>query len=334
MSELRKDPILGRWVIIAPDRAKRPSDFLKSSLPASPGGICPFCPGKEELTPPEILAVRRPGTSRDQPGWSVRVVPNKFPALRVEGELAREGEGMFDRMSGIGAHEVVIESSDHAKTLSDLAPAEVEEVLWTWGERIRDLSRDTRLRSVVLFKNHGEAAGATLEHAHSQLIALPVVPLLVAEEMKGAQAHHRTKERCIFCDVIRQERKDGVRLVLENEGCVVISPWAAASPFQLCLFPKNHLAHFEEEPRANIRWVAEALRTALRKLAVAFDRPAYNIILHSAPLRERGLTYYHWHLEIRPAVTRFAGFEWGSGFFINPVSPEDAAAFLRKTDDS
>jgi UDPglucose--hexose-1-phosphate uridylyltransferase len=330
MSELRKDPVVGRWVIIASDRARRPSDF-EGAAPEPAGGLCPFCPGHEDLTPSEVLALRRvPGAVRDGPGWSLRVVPNKYPALRVEGALEREGEGLFDRMAGVGAHEVIIESSRHSAGYGDLPAEALEDVLWAWGERMRDLARDPRFRAVMVFKNHGPAAGATLAHPHSQLIALPIVPRAILEELEGAQAHFRLKERCIWCDVVRQERRDGTRVVFENERCVVLSPWAAKVPFETWVLPKAHAGHFEDEPRAVLRDVAEALGTVARKLDLALDNPAFNVLLRSAPLRERGLAHYHWHLEVMPAVTRVAGFEWGSGYFINPVPPEEAAAFLRK----
>lgn len=329
MSELRKDPVVERWVIIAADRARRPSDF-RSATPAHPAGLCPFCPGHEALTPPEIYAVRRtPGTERDGPGWSLRVVANKYPALRVESPLERAGEGLFDRMAGVGAHEVIIETPRHEAGFGELAPGELEDVLWAWGERIRDLARDTRLRAVMVFKNHGAEAGATLSHPHSQLVALPNVPSAIVEELEGARRHFALKERCIWCDVVRQERKDGARVVFENAHAVVLSPWAARVPFETWVLPKQHQSHFEDEPRAVVRDVAEAIGTVVRRLEVALDRPAWNMLLHTAPLRERGLTHYHWHLEVLPAVTRVAGFEWGSGFFINPVPPEEAAAFLR-----
>jgi len=329
MSELRKDPVVERWVIIAPDRVKRPTDFHRNPPPSS--GLCPFCPGHEDLTPPEVLALRPAGSQANGPDWSLRVVPNRFPALRVEGDLDRQGEGMFDKMAGIGAHEVIIESAAHDRDLADLSVSDVEAVLWTWSERMRDLARDVRLRAAVVFRNHGKAAGASLEHPHSQLIALPTVPQAVLAEMEGAAAHYASKERCLYCDIIRQERKDGVRVVLENDNAIAIAPWAPRAPFETWILPLGHSAHYEAEPREIIRALAEVVQKTLSKIMVALERPAYNLMLHSAPLRERGMPHYHWHLEIMPAVTNVAGFEWGSGFFINPVSPEEAAAFLRKT---
>jgi UDPglucose--hexose-1-phosphate uridylyltransferase len=324
MSELRRDPVVGRWVIVAPERARRPSDFRRPSPPVN-GALCPFCPGNEGLTEKELLAVRpAPGAP-----WSLRVVANRYPALRVESEGRREGEGLFDRMEGLGAHEVVIETSDHERDLGDLSAAGVEAVLGAWAERLRDLSRDQRLRAAVVFKNRGFEAGATLGHAHSQIVALPMVPHAVAEEMDGAAAHFELKERCIYCDVVRQELRDGVRVVAESADVVAIAPWASRAPFETWLLPKRHEAHFEAEPAAVLKSVAELLRDVLRRLDVALERPPYQLVLHSAPLRERDLVHYHWHLELAPVVARQAGFEAGSGFAINPVPPEEAAAALR-----
>ena len=209
MPELRKDPIVGRWVIISTDRAKRPTDFARENVKLK-GGFCPFCYGNEGKTPPEIQAYRPgsnggPASQRDTPGWTVRVVPNKFPALGIEGTLNRQAEGMFDRMNGIGAHEVIIETPDHTASLATLPPKRIEDVLWTFRDRILDLKKDKRFKYILLFKNHGEAAGASLEHAHSQLIALPILPINVVQELEGAKQYFLYKERCVFCDIIRQE---------------------------------------------------------------------------------------------------------------------------------
>lgn len=198
MPELRKDPIHGRWVIISTERSRRPSDFAADER-RSAGGFCPLCEGNEDRTPPEIIALRDNGTSPNSPGWTLRVVPNKFPALRIEGELNREGEGIYDKMNGIGAHEVVIETPRHEETLATLPLKNVENVLLAYRDRIIDLRRDQRLRYVLVFKNHGIAAGASLEHSHSQIIALPIVPKRVSEEVEGAKTYFNYKDRCVFC---------------------------------------------------------------------------------------------------------------------------------------
>src|SRR6187402_396559 len=217
MADLRKDPVTGRWVIISTERQKRPSDFHVETVTTKGDMMCPFCQGHEDKTPPEILAYRNGG------GWDVRVVPNKFPALQVEGNLDREGEGLFDRMNGIGAHEVIIESPDHGKTLASMSEPEIERVLWACRERIVDLKRDIRFRYILIFKNHGGAAGATLEHSHSQLIALPIVPREMKEELYGSKRHFQIKERCVFCDIVRQETRSGLRIITESADFVAIA---------------------------------------------------------------------------------------------------------------
>jgi len=207
VSELRKDPVTGRWVIISTDRRKRPTDFRLESVHIAPDPSCPFCEGHESMTPPEILAVRNNGSGSNQEGWDLRVVPNQFPVLRVEGTLDRQGEGLFDKMNGIGAHEVIIETPHHLEQLASMPDDAIERVLWSVHDRMLDLQRDTRFRYIIAFKNHGVAAGASLDHSHSQIIALPIVPREVRDEVDGAKAHFQAKERCVFCDILRQEKR-------------------------------------------------------------------------------------------------------------------------------
>jgi UDPglucose--hexose-1-phosphate uridylyltransferase len=329
LPELRKDPITGRWVIIATDRARRPSDFSHEPVPPASAQFCPFCYGNEQKTPPEILAYRRDGPP-NSPGWSVRVVPNKFPVLGIEGELNRQGDGMFDRMNGIGAHEVIIETPDHNATMAEMPEKQVEEVLYAFRDRVLDLKRDRRFRYIVIFKNFGEAAGASLEHPHSQLIALPVIPKRVKEELDGAKLYFDFKERCVYCDIIRQEEASGVRLVIETERFVALEPYAPRFPFETWILPRRHETHFADSDPATLQNLAWVLRATLRKMDRVLEHPAYNFILHSAPVQESDLAYYHWHFEIIPKLTKVAGFEWGTGFYINPTPPEESAKFLRE----
>jgi len=278
------------------------------------------------MTPPEILSRRENGA------WTLRVVPNLYPALRTEIQMSRAGIGLFDSMAGVGAHEVVIETNDHRPTLAELPVAQIEAVLQVWQERMIDLSRDVRLRTLIAFKNQGLPAGATLSHAHSQLIALPFVPEGVQAELNGARRHFEEKERCVYCDILAQETRDRERLVLESDAAVVLSPWAARSPFELWILPREHRSGYESATGGELRAVADALRTALRKIDVALEKPAFNLFLHAMPLREAPNDFYHWHLELKPVLTQQAGFEWASGCFINPTAPEEAASFLRQTE--
>ena len=330
MPELRSDPVTGRWVIIATDRQKRPHDFQFERATAIGREQCPFCPGHEAMTPPEVLAYRPGGGAPNTPGWEVRVVVNKYPALQVEGTTVdREGDGMFDRISGTGAHEVIVETPDHDRPLALLSEAEIERVLWACRERMLDLKRDFRLKYMLVFKNHGAAAGATLEHPHAQLIALPIVPDFVRDEIAGARRHFAVKERCVFCDIIRQELRDDRRVIEENADMVAIAPFAPRFAFETWLLPKRHGARFEEAPRHEYESLARLLKTVLQRMNTALETPPFNLVLHTSPVSEEVADVYHWHVEIMPKLTRVAGFEWGTGFYINPTPPEEAATVLR-----
>jgi len=325
LPQLRKDPVTGRWVIISTNRARRLSDFTRTSSLLPANGSCPFCLGHESETPPEILAYRENGSGH----WSLRVVPNKFPALRVEGMLERAGEGLYDQMSGIGAHEVIIETAEHKLSLADLPEKRIEDLFWAFRDRSLDLKRDKRLRYILLFKNHGEAAGATVAHTHSQLIALPVVPIQVQEEIEGGRRYFDFKERCVYCDMVRQELRDGSRVVLETDEVVVLSPYAARFPFETWVVPRAHASHFEAAQSGMIQSLAWTMRSTIRKIEKVLENPSYNFMIHTAPIQEGELEHYHWHLEIIPQLAKVAGFEWGAGFYINPTPPEEAAQFLR-----
>lgn len=328
MPELRKDPILGRWVIISVERGKRPTDFV-SPAQRKKGGFCPFCPGNEYTTPPEILAFRPGGSKPNEPGWTLRVMPNKFPALQISGELMKQGEGLYDKMNGIGAHEVIVETPEHNLSLATMTQKAVEDVLWAYHLRLTDLKKDIRLRYVLIFKNEGESAGATLEHTHTQLIGLPIVPRTVKDEMQGAKNHYDLRERCIFCDIIRQELADGRRLIYENDGYLAISPFAPRAPFETWILPKHHESAFAPQ-RQSFTSLAEILQRILKQFDKILDVPPYNFIIHTSPFNDEHNEYYHWHIEFVPKLTKIAGFEWGSGFYINPVPPEEASKFMRE----
>ena len=328
MSELRKDPITGRWVIISTDRRKRPSDFRLEPVHIKPDPSCPFCEGHEHMTKGELLSRRRNGSHPNQPGWDLRVVPNQFPVLRVEGGLERQGEGLFDKMNGIGAHEVIIESPKHDDTLATMSPETVEQVLSAFRERVLDLKQDRRFRYIIIFKNHGAAAGASLDHSHSQLIALPIVPREVRDEVDGAKAHFASKERCVFCDIVRQELADGRRVIAESPEMVALAPYAPRFPFETWIMPRRHQARYEDGQRHEYAALARMLGDILRRMNRMLKSPPYNLLIHSAPMSEPA-DYYHWHVEIIPKLTKVAGFEWATGFYLNPTAPEEAAQVLR-----
>jgi UDPglucose--hexose-1-phosphate uridylyltransferase len=328
--DLRRDPITGRWVIISAERAQRPTDFIRERVTFK-SGFCPFCLGNEAKTPPEILAYR-PGQNGESnvPGWTVRVVPNKFPALRVEGDLDRQADGIYDRMNGVGAHEVIIETPEHLHTFGTMPEKRIEDVLYAYRDRLVDLRKDHRLKYVLIFKNHGEAAGATLEHPHSQVIALPIVPRVIVEELKGAREYFHIKDRCIYCDIVRQEAKDDVRVVFENDSFIVVTPYASRFPFETWILPRKHDSGYQFAPPMNFGDLSRAMKQTFMKLDRVLDSPAYNMVLHSAPVQDEPTEHYHWHMEIMPKLTKVAGFEWGTGVYMNPTSPEEAAKYLRE----
>jgi UDPglucose--hexose-1-phosphate uridylyltransferase len=328
MPELRKDPVIGRWVIIATERRRRPSDFkVAPETCLADTAHCPFCEGNEAKTPPEIIAYRN-GTGPNTPGWTVRVIPNKFPALAIEGDMGRVGEGMFDKMNGVGAHEVIVETPRHACNFDVLPEGDIRNIFRAYRDRVVDLKNDPRLRYILVFKNKGREAGASLEHTHSQLIALPIVPKRVLEELRGSREYYNFKERCVFCDIIRQEQRDGARVVAENQEFILLSPFAPKAPFETWVIPKRHQSCFEMIAEDQIEHLARIMALLMKKMAVVLNDPPFNYMLHTAPLHDNP-PYYHWHIEIMPKLTQVAGFEWGSGFYINPAPPEDAAQALR-----
>ncbi len=331
MPELRRDPIIGRWVIIAKERGKRPSDFIIEEEKTK-GGFCPLCAGNEHTTPPEVLAYGRSNYAPDTPGWTLRVVPNKFPALVIEGELDKQGEGIYDKMNGIGAHEVIIETPRHNETLVQMSHDQLIQVFWAYRDRMIDLAKDMRFRYIMIFKNFGRAAGASLEHSHSQLIALPIVPQRIEEEIKGSRRYFDYKERCVYCDIIRQERSQNLRIVCENSQFIVICPYAPRAPFEMWLMPKNHQSSYLSMDNAQFHSLTDIFSEAMRRLNKALPRVPYNYMLHTAPIRSQQMEHYHWHIEIMPKLTMIAGFEWGTGFYINPTPPEESAKFLREID--
>ena len=329
MAEFRRDPVDGKWVIIAPERKRMLKEFSPEPYPATERR-CPFCPGNESLTPPELFAFRQPGTGANQPGWRVRVIPNREPILRTELELEKEGIGSYDRVSGIGAHEVIIETPEHNQTYSLLSENHLKEIYLAWKQRILDLKNDFRLKYVLVFKNYGLSAGAVIPHPHSQLIALPIAPKQILEELRGGEEYFRFKERCIFCDIISQELESKERVVFENSRFLLICPWAPIFPFELWAVPKEHLPVFEESDEETLAGLAEAIKFGMIQLEKTLGDFHFNLVLHNLPFYLSSSPGFHWHIEIMPRLSRVAGFEYGSGFYVNPVPPEESARWLSK----
>ncbi|MBZ5680490.1 MAG: DUF4921 family protein [Acidobacteriia bacterium] len=335
MSQMRKDVFTGRWVITAETTTVRPSDFHFKKF-ARETTFCPFCETNEASTPPEVFAIRKPGSSPNRPGWSVRVVPNSNPRLRIEGELGRRAEEFHDLMNGVGAHEIIAETPRHDRSLHELEILEISDVIRAYVARMVDLEGDKRMRYVLIFKNHGEEAGAhTIGHSISQLMALPVTPGAVKTKLITARDYFALKERCIYCDVLQQELKGRKRLIAENEDFLAFAPFASRFPFEMAVFPKSHNSAFSRISAGQVESLAQILRDVLRRLDHTLGGPPYNLSLQDRPfLRPRAGYWntidedFHWHLEILPQVVRITGFEWASGFFYNPVPPEIAARCL------
>jgi UDPglucose--hexose-1-phosphate uridylyltransferase len=340
MPELRKDPLIGRWVIIATDRAKRPIDFLTPQEDPLPQPECPFCEGHEERTQGEIMAVRSNGGRSNGAGWSVRVVPSIKPVLRIEGDLHRRAKGMYDLMNGVGAHEIIVECPQHIANAADLPAPLLRSAFEVSMQRMRDLERDPRFRYALWFKNYGAIAGAgRVAHSRSQLIATPVTPLRLKEELAGARRHFEEKERCLICDVLNQERDAQARVVMETASMMVLCPFASRFPFEVWIVPTRHSSDFGRATPEELSDLSLVFKQVLQRLKVVLDNPPYNALLHTAPFRNQPdrISHwktieedYHWHIELIPRLTRLAGFEWGSGFYINATPPEEAARYLRE----
>lgn len=339
MSELRHDPFRRRWVIIATERGNRPSDWSFSVEPRE-SRFCPFCPGNEDKTPPEIAAVRESDAPANSTGWQVRVIPNKFPALSPDGALERRAEGIYDAVEAIGAHEVIIETPDHFAHFSELSHEQIHLVLKAWRDSIKRLEEDSRFKYVMLFKNYGSQAGATLAHPHTQLIAMPVVPRTVADEMTHAQEYFAEKERNILNDIVHQELQQGQRIIVDNPDFTVLTPYASRFPYEMLVVPRHQQHSFSLATDDELEHLAKVLKETLTRLKVGLGDPPFNLVLHTSPNlnvtpRKPGawatIEYdWRWHLEIIPRLTHVAGFEWGTGFFINPTPPEEAARVLRE----
>ncbi|WP_027713917.1 DUF4931 domain-containing protein [Desulfuromonas sp. TF] len=341
MSELRWDPLKKTWVIITLERGRRPRDFMNDRKQVNMT-VCPFCYGREDKTPREIFAIRTDGSRPNTPGWKVRVIPNKYPVLRIEGELEKRGVGIYDAMNGIGAHEVVIETPDHDRSLAELAPAEITDVLKAYRARLLDLRKDPRFRYILLFKNHGVEAGAAIPHSHTQIIAVPITPNLTATELSVCQEYYKKKERCLFCDLLAQEREDRRRIIRDDGNFVVFAPYASRFPFEVRIAPARHSHDFALMADHELSALAEALKDALLRMRSVLRDPPYNFLLHTSPLMHLRLGKpgywgsipydFHWHIDLVPRLTNNAGFEWGTGFFMNSTPPEEAARFMRAVD--
>lgn len=330
--ELRCDPITGRWVIIAPERARRPIALSGAGPRHRTSGErtpCPFCAGEEHDTPNEVFAIRVPGSAPNGPGWRLRVVPNKFPAVRADSFVPPDSSALFESAPALGSAEVVIDCPEHIDSPTHLSDEQLRDVLRAYRERMIALAADPRLAYVAVFKNVGAEAGASLGHTHSQIIATPVVPALLQTELSGAEAYTARTGRCAFCTIVEEEAAGGARVVARSEKFVVVTAFAPRFAYEMWVLPTQHTARYENLTDGAALELAALLRRVLRALDVVQHSPAYNWFLHTAPLRSEELPHYHWHLEILPRTARPAGLEWGFGCHITTIAPERAASELR-----
>ncbi|HEY3374231.1 MAG TPA: galactose-1-phosphate uridylyltransferase [Candidatus Aquicultor sp.] len=327
MPELRQDPVTKRWTVIATERAKRPDDFAKRPSGKAPV-ICPFEYGNEAMTPPEVLAFRPTGIVADSPGWTVRVVPNKFPAFSF-GHLSETVDGLYRSMVAQGAHEVIIHGPNHVLSLATYPESQTVEVIRAYKMRYQYYKKQEFIRYVQIIINHGEAAGASLEHSHSQLFALPVVPPKPHAELIGSADYHNSHSRCIYCDIIASEIDKKIRVVEQTDNFIALVPYAASLPFETWVTPVDHRATFETLSDDEQNEFAALLRRTLRRFFFGLDDPPYNAFLHTSPPGYLSLASYHWHMVIIPRLTLAAGFELGTDMCINITIPEQSAQFLK-----
>ena len=328
MPEFRKDPVVERWVIIARERAKRPQ-AKPARRQTTDTSLCPFCAGNESMTPAPVLVLAGNDAPVDGANWSVRVVPNKYPALMEHGDAVPRQDGLYQSKYAVGVHEVVIESPNHVSEIAALSEMEIERILHAYRLRMLYLRGDSRWHYALIYKNQGTEAGATLAHGHSQITALPMVPKEPLEEVEAAKNYYATAGRCIYCDIVQRELESNARIVAENDRFIVCCPFASRVAGEMWILPKLHSSRFDSGASRDLGALAQALRETLRRLSRCFHEPAFNYFLHSNPLREPENLYYHWHLEILPKLQYVAGFEWGSGFYMNSLAPEEAARLLR-----
>ncbi|MBL9095183.1 MAG: DUF4921 family protein [Planctomycetaceae bacterium] len=346
MPDLRRDAVLDRWVIIAEERSGRPQEFVDRP-DVRRAGACPFCEGSEAATPGELsTSLRTPGSLPNGPGWQVRVIPNRYPAVvpLFDRPEASGGKGSVDAANppqwpflsrpAAGVHDVVIESPAHLASAAELSAEQTTAVLSVYRARLRELRAQSQLRYVQIFKNVGEPAGASIEHLHSQLIGLRAIPTLLAEEFRGARRLFDERRRCPYCELLGLELAAGERIVAATADFALICPYASRFPYEMCLLPRRHAADFDTASDAELVDAGKLLRRGLASLERLCDfagigRAAYNWVLHIAPFDSFGAPHYHWHVEIMPRIVKAAGFEWGTGVHINPVSPETAARSLR-----
>lgn len=327
MPELRLNLITREWVIIETERAKRPAEFrLKRDKKNLPEFLdtCPFCPGNEHRTPREIMRIP------DGDNWKIRVTPNKFAALSLEGTRERKNMGNRHLVTGVGRHEVIIESPIHNIDMSSMSVEDVADVIRIYKDRFIEIYNDLRIEHVIIFKNHGEGSGTSLGHPHSQVVGIPVTPIQVRNRIEEGIRYFDNTGECLMCASLNDEISDGRRIILNTDHFATFVPYAALSPFHTWIFPKRHCAAFSSIREEEIYDLAFNLKTILSKFNQGLENPDFNFILRSEHPKECSSEYFHWYISIVPRVMQTTGFELGSGMYVNTAIPEESADFLRK----
>ena len=327
MAELRQNVITREWVIITPERAKRPDQFAagNQTKPILSEYVpdCPFCAGNERYTLEESFRIPEKGN------WKVRVIANKFPALSGKGNRVRKVDGIYRSMTAVGYHEVIVEHPHHNITTALMKSEEVVDILKVYRERYQAIKRDNRVEAIILFKNHGEGAGTSIVHPHSQLVATPIVPSQIRIRIDEAIRYFDDTGECVCCRTLQDEIRAKERLIFQSSNFVAFIPYAALSPFHTWIFPLRHASSFDEINDVEINDLAKCLKTVLAKLYFGLNNPDFNYSIRSIPTRDLHAEYFHWYLTIVPRVSKTAGFEIGSGMYVNTALPEESAAFLR-----
>ncbi len=330
MTELRYDPLNSDWVVIAIERAMRPENFSKKTIEEKKVKKCPFCINNESMTPPEVYALRTVKNRANSPGWKIRVVPNLYPAFKItqEANKNRELGNAYKSSLGIGLHEVIIHSPDHEKHLARLDIDQIKLILNTYILRYKSAAKYRPVEYISIIINHGQDAGASLEHPHSQLFAIPLIPEKIKREILNLKEYKDNFDQCMICYLSQFEIEKEERLIREWERFIVIAPYASKSPFEIMIIPKKHDSDLTLLNDKDISELAEVLKDLLAKLEDILDNPPYNLYIHNAPVKNKNLQY-HWYIILRPKLTIPAGFEMSTNVNINVMKPEDSAKFLR-----
>lgn len=334
MPELRRDPITRGWVIVAPERQRRPSDFFTKSAKEETGH-CPFCSLHEDDSKESLQNFSAPENSEED--WNISVIEDKYPLLNPTESSEGFGDGMYDLRGGYGHHELVIESREHSACFESMSLKHIEAIFSAYQQRMINLSKDVKVSHVLISRNTGHYAGANIHHPHSHIVGLPIVPKKIFEEMEGSGNYFDYRERCLFCDIITQEGDDKSRVIMEDEHFIAFCPYASRFPFEVTIIPRIHQSGFESINSAEIESLAKHVKSIFKGINSLLGDPPLNYIIHSAPFSdcghrefEKSHSFFHWHIEILPKLTRIAGFEWGTGFYINPMLPEEAAEHIRE----